>query len=445
MEKQRRKFLSQLSQRLAGLGTLAAAPVLSRAAGDTQAQVRNIRISREPDKTRLVFDLDGPVEHSLFSLHKPERLVIDIRSTRLMNAGVLEDLHSRQLKGIRTGVRNATDLRVVLDLKGKTTPSSFLLEPRGNNGHRLVIDVKEQGAAVAKNKPEKKPRKLRDVIVAIDAGHGGNDPGATGRMGTREKDITLQIARRLKKNIDRTKGMRAELVRGSDRFMRLRERVRRAHDLNADLMISIHADSFPDARARGASVYALSVSGASSESARLLAEKENKVDMLFGGVDIDHQDEMVKQVLLDLSLTGTIESSLDIGDEVLKELSSVGRVHKKKVQQAGFAVLKAPNIPAILLETAFISNPKEERKLRSTAHQNKLAKAILRGVNDYFVRKAPPGTWLSESSDRYTIQRGDTLAEVSSKFERPVEHIRARNALRGDNLKTGYTLEIPVS
>lgn len=442
MKKQRRQFLSQLTSQIAGLGALASAPVLVQAAS-SQAQVKNIRISRESHKTRLVFDLDGPVEHSLFSLHKPERLVIDLKQTRLMDAGTLEELHSRQLKSIRTGVRNGHDLRVVLDLKSRTTPSSFLLEPKGSSGYRLVIDVKENGASSQPEVAQKKP--LRDVIVAIDAGHGGRDPGAVGRKGTREKDVTLQVARRLKKEIDATKGMRGELIRSGDRFMRLRERIKRAHQLNADLMISIHADSFPDARARGASVYALSVSGASSESARLLAEKENKVDLLFGDVNINHQDEMVKQVLLDLSLTGTIESSLDIGDEVLKELSRVGRVHKKKVQQAGFAVLKAPNIPAVLLETAFISNPNEERKLRSSAHQSKLAKAILRGVNDYFARKAPPGTWLAEAQDQYIIRQGDTLAKIGDRYQLPVSHLRTRNSLRTDELLVGKKLYIPVS
>lgn len=443
MEKQRRKFLSQLTSRIAGVGALAAAPVLTQAAS-SYINVENIRMSREPDKTRLVFDLDGAVEHSLFTLHKPERLVLDLKQTRLMNAGVLEELHSPQLKGIRTGVRNMHDLRIVLDLKNRTTPSSFLLEPKGNNGHRLVIDVKEQAGSVAKKETAKK-KKLRDVIVAIDPGHGGRDPGATGRHGTHEKNVTLQIAKRLKRVVDGTKGMKAQLIRSSDRFMRLRDRIKRAHALNADLMISIHADSFPDVRARGASVYALSVSGATSESARLLAEKENKVDLLFGDVDLNHKDEMVRQVLLDLSLTGTIESSLDIGDEVLNELGRVGRVHKKKVQQAGFAVLKAPNIPAILLETAFISNPKEERKLRSTAHQNKLAKAILRGVNDYFSRKAPPGTWLSEAQEHYTIKKGDTLAQISDRYHLPVSHLRTRNSLRSDNLRIGKKIYIPVS
>ncbi|RDH85620.1 MAG: N-acetylmuramoyl-L-alanine amidase [endosymbiont of Galathealinum brachiosum] len=442
MEKQRRKFLSQLTSQLAGIGTLAAAPILTNAAS-SYTQVQNIRISREPSKTRLVFDLDGAVDYSLFSMHKPERLVIDLKQTRLMNAGVLEELHSTQLKGIRTGVRKMHDLRIVLDLKSRTTPNSFLLEPKGNNGYRLVIDVKEQAGSRKREVVQKK--KLRDVVVAIDAGHGGNDPGATGRLGTHEKQVTLQIAKRLKKAIDGTKGMRGELIRRSDRFMRLRERIKRAHELDADLMISIHADSFPDVRARGASVYALSVSGATSESARLLAEKENKVDLLFGDVDLNHKDKMVRQVLLDLSLTGTIESSLDIGDEVLKELGRVGRVHKKKVQQAGFAVLKAPNIPAILLETAFISNPKEERKLRSSAHQSKLATAILRGVNDYFSRKAPPGTWLSEAQEHYTIKRGDTLAGISDKYHLPVSHLRTRNSLRNDELRVGKKLYIPVS
>lgn len=443
MKQQRRQFLSQLTRHLAGVGALAAAPALSHAAS-SGTRVQNIRISRESDKTRLVFDLDGPVDHSLFTLHKPERVVLDLKQTRLMNAGVLEELHSDQLKGIRTGVRNEHDLRVVLDLKGRMNPGSYLLEPKDGNGYRLVIDVREADAKVAKQEKVKK-HKLRDVVVAIDAGHGGKDPGATGNLGTQEKDITLQIARRLKKEIDATKGMRAELIRSSDRFMRLRERIRRAHEVNADLMISLHADSFPDARARGASVYALSVSGASSESARLLAEKENKVDILFGDIDIDHQDRMVKQVLLDLSLTGTIESSLDIGDEILKELGRVGRVHKKKVQQAGFAVLKAPNIPAILLETAFISNPKEERKLRSSAHQNKVAKAILRGVNDYFARKAPPGTWLSEIQEEYIVKQGDTLAKISDRYDMPVSHLRTRNSLRNDDLRVGNTLYIPAS
>ncbi len=435
MENHRRKFISQL----AGLGGLAAAPLMSQAKSSA-AQIKDIRLSRNNGFTRLVFDLDRAVDHKLFTLHKPERVVIDLKQTRLMNSGMIEELHNGLLKGIRTGVRNADDLRVVLDLNQKSTPRSFLLKPSAEQGHRLVIDLDNPG-----QKPIKKDRPLRDVVIAIDAGHGGKDPGATGRLGTHEKDVTLQIARKLEKLIKKQPGMKPAMIRTSDRFMRLRERISKAHDLKADLMISLHADSFPDKRARGASVYALSVSGASSESARLMAEKENSVDMLFGNVSLDDKDEMVKQVLLDLSLTGTIQSSLDIGDEVLHELNKVGRVHKKKVQQAAFAVLKAPNIPAILLETAFISNPKEERKLRSASHQNKLAKAILRGASDYFVRKAPPGTWLSQRDKTYTIKRGDTLADISERFRTPLNHLRSINGLHDDRLQVGQELIIPIS
>lgn len=436
MEKQRRKFIAQL----AGLSSLAAAPLIGRAA--TATSVKNIRLSSDSAGSRLVFDLDGPVDHKLFTLHNPERVVIDLKQTRLMNAGLIEDMHNAQLKGIRTGVQNQYDLRVVLDLKNKSQPSSFLMKPEDSSDHRLVVDLRDP---LASKETQKKEQRLRDVVVAIDAGHGGNDPGATGRLGTREKDITLQIARRLGKLIESQPGMKATLVRNSDRFMRLRDRIKKARDANADLMISIHADSFPDKSAKGASVYALSVSGASSETARLLAEKENNVDFLFGNVSLDDRDEMVQQVLLDLSLTGTIQSSLDVGDVVLNELGKVGHVHKKAVQQAGFAVLKAPNIPAVLLETAFISNPREERKLASPAHQDKVAKAILRGVNDYFARKAPPGTWLSQEGKRYTIRNGDTLADISDRFNTPVSHIRSRNALFTDRLNVGQTLIIPVS
>lgn len=435
MENHRRKFISQL----AGLGGLAAAPLMSQAKSSA-AQIKDIRLSRNNGFTRLVFDLDRAVDHKLFTLHKPERVVIDLKQTRLMGSGLIEELHNGLLKGIRTGVRNVDDLRVVLDLNQKSTPRSFLLKPSAEQGHRLVIDLDNPG-----QKPIKKDRPLRDVVIAIDAGHGGKDPGATGRLGTHEKDVTLQIARKLEKLIKKQPGMKPAMIRTSDRFMRLRERISKAHELKADLMISLHADSFPDKRARGASVYALSVSGASSESARLMAEKENSVDMLFGDVSLDDKDEMVKQVLLDLSLTGTIQSSLDIGDEVLHELNKVGRVHKKKVQQAAFAVLKAPNIPAILLETAFISNPKEERKLRSASHQNKLAKAILRGASDYFVRKAPPGTWLSQRDKTYTIKRGDTLADISERFRTPLNQLRSINGLHDDRLKAGQELVIPIS
>lgn len=433
MENKRRNFIT----RLAGMSGFALMPSFVKAA-DAAVHVQNIRLSSQDGVTRLVFDLDAQVQHKLFTLHDPERVVLDLERSRLLNAGLLDDMRSGMLKGVRSGVRNLDDLRVVMDLSGKTQPSSFYLKPEKGEGHRLVIELKDPNF-----KTPEKQQEMRDVIIAIDAGHGGNDPGATGKLGTREKEITLDIARKLEKEINEKPGMKAVMIRTSDRYMRLRDRIKKARDNNADLMVSVHADAFPDPRASGASVFALSVSGATSETARLLAEKENNVDMLFGNISLGDKDEMVQQVILDLSLTGTIQSSLDVGDEILAELTKVGNVHRQRVQQASFAVLKAPNIPAILLETAFISNPREERKLRTPAHQANVAKAVLRGINDYFVRKAPPGTWLAQKGKPYTVRKGESLADISEKFGVPVKHLRTRNAIHGDQLLAGRELVIP--
>lgn len=437
MENNRRKFLKGL----AGLSGLAssAVPGLS-AAKSVGAHIQNIRLSKNNDYVRLVFDLTNVTKHSVFSLHGPERVVLDIKNAEMPH-GMVDQVQANSLiRSIRSGVRNGDDLRVVFDLSKNVTPRSFLLAPSGKSGHRLVLDLHSNNKSAKAKKPIK-----RDVIIAIDAGHGGKDPGATGRSGTHEKVITLQIAKRLEKSINRQRGMKAVLIRKNDRFMRLRERIQKARDYKADMMISLHADSFPDPRARGSSIYALSVDGASSETARMLADKENAADLLFGDVDLVVEDKMVKEVLFDLSLTGTIESSLDIGDEILKQIKSVNRVHKKKVQQAGFAVLKAPNIPSVLLETAFLSNPREEKNLRSAAHQQKVAKAITRGVTKYFARKAPPGTWLAEYDSEYEINTGDSIEKVASKYKISEKDLRARNALYADSLVAGQVIKIPVS
>jgi len=434
----RRKFLKSI----AGLSSLAASAVPGLAsAGTVSARVQDIRLSKNKGYVRLVFDLDGIADHSLFTLHNPERVVLDIKKTKMPH-GMVDRVQANSLiRSIRSGVRKNKDLRVVFDLSSEVSPRSFLLAPSGASGHRLVIDLRTK-----KGKSEKvQASRKRDVIIAIDAGHGGRDPGATGRAGTREKTVTLQIAKRLEKDINAQRGMKAVLVRKNDRYMRLRDRIHKARDYHADMMISLHADSFPDPRARGSSIYALSVDGASSETARMLAEKENAADILFGDVNLAVDDQMVKEVLFDLSLTGTIESSLDIGSEILGQLKSVNRVHKKKVQQASFAVLKAPNIPSVLLETAFISNPREEKKLRSASHQKKIAKAITRGVNKYFSRKAPPGTWLASSECEYTVCSGDNLTVIAKKHDVNESDLRARNGLYADNLQAGQVLQIPVS
>ena len=439
IESDRRKFLKSL----AGLSGLAASavPGLSSAKAADGAQIKDIRLSKNKGYVRLVFDLDNIADHSLFALQGPDRVVLDVKNARMPH-GMVDRVQANSLiRSIRSGVRNDKDLRVVFDLSEEVSPRSFLLAPSGKSGHRLVIDLHDKKDA---SKTVTKASK-RDVIIAIDAGHGGRDPGATGRSGTHEKNVTLQIAKRLEKDINAQRGMKAVLVRKKDRYMRLRDRIHKARDHHADMMISLHADSFPDPRARGSSIYALSVDGASSETARMLAEKENAADLLFGDVNLDVEDQMVKEVLFDLSLTGTIESSLDIGSEILGQLKAVNRVHKKKVQQAGFAVLKAPNIPSVLLETAFISNPREEKNLRSAAHQKKVSKAITRGVNKYFSRKAPPGTWLASSECEYAVCEGENVATVAEKYDVKESDLRARNALYADNLLAGQVIKIPVS
>lgn len=436
----RRSFL----KRVVGIGGIAAAPVLSRVAQASQnAAVQNIRLSQSDTNSRLVFDLDRSIEHSLFSLHEPERLVIDIKNTQLIDSGLLEQMHSSLLKGVRSGVRNRTDLRVVLDLNSPVVPRSFLLRPQDDAGFRLVIDLED--AKLAAGSSTKAPQQsLRDVVIAIDAGHGGKDPGASGHLGTLEKDVTLQISRKLERLIKKYPGMTPVMIRTGDHYMGLRDRVHKAREHKADLLISVHADSYRDTRASGSSVYALSVDGATSETARWLAEKENASD-LIGGIQLDNKDDMVAEVLLDLSLTGTIQSSLDVGDEVLGELKRIGQVHKRRVQQAGFAVLKSPDVPSILLETAFISNPREERKLRSPAHQVKTAKAILRGIEDYFNRKAPPGTWLSMENQRHTTRPGETLSLIASRYDVQAESLKIYNRLVSDQLTVGQKLKIPFT
>ena len=443
MKNNRRQFLKHLAG-LGGAATMSAVPFVAKAAAATN--VKDIRLSSHDGYLRLVFDLDKSVDHSIFTLNKPERIVLDLKNTRMVHGMVDRVGANSMIRRIRSGVQNNDDLRVVFDLQHEVKPRSFILGPSAKSGHRLVLDLhteKANAAVTKKTEPTKK--QLRDVIIAIDAGHGGRDPGATGKKGTKEKTVTLQMAQRLQKKINQQKGMKAVLTRKNDRYMRLRDRIHKARDYHADMMISLHADSFPDPRARGSSVYALSVDGASSETAKLLAEKENAADMLFGDVNLAVEDEMVKEVLFDLSLTGNIQSSLDIGDEILQQIKHVNRVHKKQVQQAGFAVLKAPNIPSVLLEAAFISNPREEKNLKSSAHQEKVANAVSKGVANYFARKAPPGTWLSASAAEYKVRSGDTLGSIAKKYKTSVENLRARNAMYTSNLNAGQVLKIPVS
>lgn len=423
-----------------GLGLLLSLPVFS-------AKVEGVRLWSGPDHNRLVFDLDGPIDHKLFMLSSPDRVVLDIKNARLLQDLSRLDVSNSFVHRIRSA-RRGSDLRVVLDMRGKVHPKSFLLKPTQKYGHRLVIDLQaahSKKATVTKRSAARPTGRARDVIIAIDAGHGGDDPGASGRHGTKEKDVVLAIARKLEKLIRQQHGMRPVMIRTGDYYVSLRKRMKKAREMKADLFISIHADAFRDGRARGASVWVLSQKGASSEAGRWLAESENSAD-LIGGVSLDDKGDLLASVLLDLSQNATIAASLDIGELMLGELKHMTKVHKPRVEQAGFVVLKSPDIPSILVETGFISNAREERKLRDPAYQLKLATAILRGARSYFVDNAPPGTLLAQraqGNQQHVIQRGETLSGIAQKYRISQKYLRTANNLASDRLKVGQTLRIP--
>ncbi|MCP3687533.1 MAG: AMIN domain-containing protein [Gammaproteobacteria bacterium] len=348
----------------------------------SKAALTGIRISQASSKhTRVVFDLSRGVKHHVFSLSNPNRVVVDLTQTRKSSALAVDQQTTNLLDGIRSAQRKSGELRVVFDLKNNVSPRSFVLQPDGKLGHRLVVDILADGSAPTpiSTSQQQRQKQKKDYIIALDPGHGGRDPGAIGKRGTREKDVTLAVAKKMKTLINRTPGFRAVLTREGDRFISLRNRVKKARNAEADLFISLHADSFHSPKVKGASVYALSLNGASSAAARWIANKENKSD-LIGGIKLDDKDDLIKSVLFDLSQTATIQDSLEFGSDVLKHIGKVSSLNNKNVQQAGFAVLKAHDMPSILIETAFLSNPSEEKKLRTSKHQHKLANAVFSGI-----------------------------------------------------------------
>lgn len=419
-------------------------PLLAQAAA---TQVKGVRLWAAPDSTRVVFDVSGPVSHRLFTLKNPNRLVIDLTRTGIDSKVKQSFARGGMVKSLRSGPRNKKDLRLVLDLDRAVKPKSFVLKPNEQYGHRLVIDLFDAGGKKRTQpiqiKVENQPAKLRDLVIAIDAGHGGEDPGARGKKGTREKIVVLQIARRLAKLVNKEPGMRAVLIRDGDYYVGLRKRMEKARKHRADLFISIHADAFRDRRVHGASVFAVSRRGASSEMARWLAARENAAD-LVGGVSLDDKDDLLAEVLLDLAQTATLEASNEVASNVLREMRRIGKVHKRTVQHAGFMVLKSPDIPSLLVETAFISNPSEEKRLRSSKHQQKVAKAIMNGVRKYFTRNPPPGTLVAKArSHRHLVRSGDTLSHIAERYGVTLASLRKSNSLRNDRLLVGKTLTIP--
>ncbi len=358
------------------------------------AKINDIRIWNSPERTRVVFDLSAPINYKLFTLKNPERIVVDIEDSRLSGKLPKRGALGDRVSGIRMG-KHEDAVRFVLDLNSRLRPEHFTLVPVKSYGDRLVVDLYVPSGS------QKKPQRRKTVdefIVVIDAGHGGEDPGAVGAKKTLEKHLVLKIAKRLKKELNAVPGIRAELTRKGDYYIPLRKRTRIASDMDADLFVSVHADAFTRRSANGISVFALSERGATSERARLLAKKENSSDIV-AGENLAHTEADVAEVLAGLSYKGKIDRSIALGSLVRTRLSRVGRLHGHDVERAGFAVLKAPSIPSILVEVGFISNPAEERKLNTTAYQKKIVKEIANGIVQY-AKKYPWGQdkWRTASS-----------------------------------------------
>ena len=441
--------------------------------------VHNLRLWQAPDHTRLVLDLSGPLEHRLTSLHDPERIVVEMDNARLTDQLPALEVARTYIAAVRAAEPADGKLRITLDLRRPVRPQSFVLKPYGQYGHRLVIDFYDE--AVMEVAPTPEPRaappaksvlRPRDLVFAIDAGHGGEDPGALGRrFRTREKDVTLAIARELYKLINATAGMKGVMIRDGDYFVELHKRRERADRLKADVFISIHADSLPPGRrtdqVRGSSVYTLSDRGASSALARALADSENASDWI-GGINPREMDNDVRRLIGDLTKDATIADGTKLGADILGGLRNAGPLHSERVSHAGFAVLKLP-IPAVLVETAFISNPQEEALLRSPAHQRRIAEGIYSGLKratPWMVARrdggsevmvatpattptailtAPRPSSAQKAAREHVVKTGETLTAIARQYDVHVEALRFLNGIQGNDLPAGTRLHIPVS
>lgn len=469
------------------------------------ATVNGVRVWRAPDHTRLVLDLDAPVQHSLTLANNPSRIILDVPATK-MNPDLVAKLQlaDTPVTIVRSSVQNSTDLRLVMDLNSKVSPNSFFLKANAGMHDRLVIDLYDdaepattntttattiapvattpsvpstpvasesvkpvvQTPATAQTKPavntQSQPVKTttdlggkRSIIIAVDAGHGGEDPGAMGPNRLREKEVTLAIAKELIAAINATPGFTGKLTRTGDYFIPLKKRRDLARTMKADLFVSIHADAFTKPSARGASVFALSRNGATSETARFLAQRENESDLIggVGSISLDDKDQVLAGVLVDLSMTATLNSSLQVGNHVLSSMGGVARLHKRHVEQAGFMVLKAPDVPSILVETGFISNPEEARKLATPAYRKQMAQSVFKGVRQYFMQHPPAGTYIAAQIEagtlqgferQHTVAAGDSLSGIAARYGVSSAQLMAHNGMRNSTVKLGQTLKIPA-
>jgi len=473
--------------------------VLAQAA--QSATVNGVRVWRAPDHTRFVLDLDAPVQHSLTFANNPDRIILDIPASTL-NAGLNTlPLADTPVLAVRSYVQNKTDLRLVLDLKTKIAPNSFLLKAHSGMHDRLVIDLYDEPAASAnpttaavekpaavtatasanKNPPVANPvatpaattrpavavvepapapaavdlQGKRTIVIAVDAGHGGEDPGAMGPNRIREKEVTLAIAKELVAAINAQPGFSGKLTRTGDYFIPLKKRRDIARNMKADLFVSIHADAFHKSSARGASVFALSRNGATSETARFLAERENESDLIggVGNISLDDKDQVLAGVLVDLSMTATLNSSLQVGHHVLNSMGGIAHLHKRHVEQAGFVVLKAPDVPSILVETGFISNPDESRKLATPTYRKQMASSVFKGIRQYFYQHPPAGTYIAaqlqsggikDFERQHTVTAGDSLSAIAARYGVGSQQLMQYNKMNSTVVKVGQVIRIPA-
>jgi N-acetylmuramoyl-L-alanine amidase len=423
--------------------------LLLSTAATAGSTVENIRIWSENDKTRVVLDLSRSVDHNIFTLRGPDRLVIDMKDSRLAKALTQLPKGAGTVRSIRSAVRANGQLRVVLDLNQGVRSRSFTAGPNSQYGDRLVIDLTRAGNLQPVKRASEEHRPGRDVVIAIDAGHGGYDPGALGRR-SKEKDIVLSISKELARRINAEPGMSAVLIRNRDVFVEHRDRIAIAKKSKADLFISIHADAFDDSRANGASVFALNMKGANDEAAMQL-KRAGKVPVSVGGVSLHDKEEVLATVLFDLSQKAFLSASQDVGAKVSREMSRVAKMHSKEVKQKSLIVLKAADMPSILVETGFISNSAEEKKLRDSKYQARLASAVLAGVRSYFYTNPPAYTQIAmdmrrkpSSQVRHVIASGDTISEIAERYNVSPAAIRRANKLSTNKIRIGQTLNIPV-
>ncbi|SMF37389.1 N-acetylmuramoyl-L-alanine amidase [Pseudomonas sp. LAMO17WK12:I1] len=396
------------------LNLLLASPLFALPFAAHATQIRNARLWRSDDKLRLVFDLSGPVQYKTFSLTAPERLIIDLSGAGLSGDFSQLELKNSGITSIRSGHFGKADTRIVLDLAAPMQLNSFVLPPQDGQGHRLVLDLTSATRAPRQIAAEAVPlvaavnkaHPKRDIIVVVDPGHGGKDPGAVGSKGQREKDVVLSIAQLLAKRLKREKGFDVKLVRNDDFFVPLRKRVDIARQHKADMFISVHADAAPRLTASGASVYALSEGGATSATARFMAQRENGADLLGATtlLNLKDKDPMLAGVILDMSMNATIASSLQLGSSVLGSLQSITSLHQKRVEQAGFAVLKSPDVPSILVETGFISNAQDAQRLVTARHQQAVADGLFEGLKNYFQKNPPMNSYMAWVQEQKNAQ-----------------------------------------